>query len=154
RQCARTRCVTFPYVNSYILPLRSCLRICHQLVTSRADQKAAISAGVLDRYTHDPFYELFEHYLAGECLRDLDHCSDVEPFDGYFDRARGTRRPLFMFQPGMELLKLPHLAVGPPSQVAGSRLPHISVRDHLEAARGVEAGGQLVGESLVMHKFA
>src|SRR5262245_20195445 len=141
-------------MNSYVLSLRSCFRISQQLVTSRADQEASVSAGVLNRHTHDPLDELFKHYLTGECLRDLDHSSDIEPLDGYFHRARWTRRPLFMSQPRMELLKLPHLAVGAPAQVAGSSLPQISVCDHLEAARGVEAGGQLVGESLVMDKFA
>ena len=80
RQCARTGCITFAYVNGYILSVRSRFRVYRQFVTSWADQEAAISAGVLDRRTHEPVDELFEHYLAGECLRDLDHGSDIEPF--------------------------------------------------------------------------
>src|SRR5262247_2683285 len=112
----------FLHVNGYIVSVRSCFREYRQLVT-RADQEASVSASVFDRGTHEPVDELFEHYLAGECLRDLDHGSDIEPFDGYFDRAHWTRPALVRPQSWMELIQLPHLAVGPPAQVA---LPCVS----------------------------
>src|SRR5262245_19858409 len=139
-------------MNGYILPLRSRFRIYQQLVSSRADQEASVSAGVLDRHTHDPFDELFEHNLAGKRLRDLDHGSDIEPLDGHFDRARWTRRALVRPQPRMELIQLPHLPVGTPAQIAGSGLPQISVCNCLQASRRVEARRKLVGDRLVLDK--
>src|SRR5262249_35897741 len=145
-----SRCVTFPYVNGYILPLRSCFRIYQQLIASRADQEASVSAGVLDRRTHDLVDELFEHYLAGECLRDLDHGRNIEPFDGYFDRARSIRRTLVSLQLRMELLELPHFSIRSPPVIAPSCLSQIKMRDLLETARTIKAGSQLAGDSLVL----
>src|SRR5262245_4255379 len=121
-QFSRTGCITFPYVNGYIFSVRNCFRVYQKLVTSRADQEASVSAGVLDRHTHEPVDELFEHYLAGECLRDLDYGSDIEPFDGYFDRACWTRRALVLPQSRMKLIELPHLSVGSPSNIAPPRV--------------------------------
>src|SRR5262245_23894908 len=112
-----------PYVNGCILSVRSCFRVYQQLVTSRADQKASVSASVLDRHTHELVDQLFEHYLAGKCLRDLDHGSDIKPFDGYFDRARWPPRALVRPQPRMELIELTYLPVRPPSEIT---LPSVS----------------------------
>src|SRR5262249_53450250 len=142
----------FAYANGYILPLRSCFRIYQQLISSRADQEAPVSSGVLDRHTHDPFDELFEHNLAGKCLRDLDHGSDIEPFDGHFNRAGWTRRAAVRPQPRMELIQLPHLSVGTPTQIAGSGLPQLSVCNCLQRAACVEARRKLVGYRLVGEK--
>ena len=73
-------------------------------------------------------------------------------FDRCFDGARWTRRALLLPQPRMELIELPHLAVGAPTQIAGPGLAQISVCDRLETARGVEASRQLVGERLIVDK--
>ena len=98
RQCARGR-ITFPYVNGYILSTRGCFRVYQQLVTSRADQEASVSAGVLDRRTHEPVDELFENHLAGKCLGDFDHGRDIELFDRDIDRGGLTRRPRLVSKP-------------------------------------------------------
>ncbi len=50
----------------------------------------------------------------------------------------------------IHLLELPHLAVGAPTQIAVAGVPQIQMRDLLEAARRVEARGELVGERLIV----
>ena len=52
----------------------------------------------------------------------------------------------------MELIELPHLAIGAPTEVAVAGIPQIAMRDLLEAARRIEACGKLVGERLVVHE--
>src|SRR5262249_47306287 len=79
---------------------------------------------------------------------------EIELFDRCFDRARWTRRALVLPQPRMQLIELPHLSVGAPSQIAPPRVSQVEMRNLLEAARGVKAGSQLVGERLVVDKAA
>src|SRR5262249_19732364 len=52
----------------------------------------------------------------------------------------------------MELIELPHLSVGAPSQIAPPCVSQVEMGDLLEAARRIQAGGQLVGECLVVDK--
>src|SRR5215831_17300397 len=52
----------------------------------------------------------------------------------------------------MELIELPHLSVGAPSQIATPRVSQVEMCDFVEATRRVKASGQLVGERLVMNK--
>src|SRR6187200_934793 len=132
--------------------MRSCFCVYQDLVTPWADQETSVSAGVLDGHTHEPVDELFEHYLARECLGDLDHGGDIKLFDRCFDRARWTPLALVRPQPRMELIELPHLSVGAPAQIAGPGLPQIGVCECREAARRVEAGSELVGERLVVNE--
>ena len=68
------------------------------------------------------------------------------------DRARrngcGFLRPAIQ----VELVELPNLPVGSPAQVAVAGVAQIQLRDLLETALGVESGGNLVGERLVVNK--
>src|SRR5262249_15328632 len=73
-------------------------------------------------------------------------------FNRSFDRTGQARRALVLSQPRMELLELPHLSVGAPSQIAPPRVSQIVMRNLLEAARRVEAGSQLAGARLVVDK--
>src|SRR6516162_1379751 len=52
----------------------------------------------------------------------------------------------------MELVELPHLSIGSPSEIAPPCVSQVEVSDLLEAARRVKAGSQLVGECLVVDK--
>src|SRR6516164_6749866 len=73
-------------------------------------------------------------------------------FDRRFERAHWARRAFVRRQPRMELIELPHLSVGSPSEIAPPCVSQIEMRDLLQAARGVKAGCQLVGERLVLDK--
>src|SRR5215472_904477 len=52
----------------------------------------------------------------------------------------------------MGLVELPHLSVGSPSEIATPRVLQIKMGDRREAARGVKARSQLIGERLVVDK--
>ena len=52
----------------------------------------------------------------------------------------------------IELIELPHLPVGAPTQIAVAGVPQIHLGNRLEAARRVEARGQFVGERLIVNK--
>src|SRR5262249_9448860 len=67
---------------------------------------------------------------------------------------RWPRRPLVLPQPRMQLIELPPLSVGAPSQIAAPRVSQVEMRDLIEATRRVKAGSQLVGERLVVDKAA
>src|SRR5262249_23089899 len=65
---------------------------------------------------------------------------------------RWTRRALVLPQPRMELIELPHLSVGAPSQIAPPRVSQVEMCNLIETARRVKTGGQLVGERLVVNE--
>ena len=52
----------------------------------------------------------------------------------------------------MDRVELPHLAIGSPTQIAVAGVLQIHTGNLLEATRRVEAGGELVGERLVVNK--
>src|SRR5262245_9312426 len=141
-------------LHDHILSASGRFRIDVQLFTPRCNQQPSLGAGLLDRRAHELVDELFQHYLAGNGLRHIDHGREIELFDRCFDRARWTRRALVLPQPRMQLIELPHLSVGAPTQIAPPRVSQVEMRNLLEAARGVKAGSQLVGERLVVDKAA
>ena len=49
-------------------------------------------------------------------------------------------------------IELLHLAVGSPKKIAGPRVSEMGVGTGLEATGGIEAGGQFIGERLVVHQ--
>src|SRR5258705_5856942 len=71
-------------------------------------------------------------------------------FDRCVDRADWTRRVLVLPQPRMQLIELPHLSIGSPSEIAMPRVFEVETCKLLQAARGVKAGSQLVGERFVV----
>src|SRR5215831_14284838 len=52
----------------------------------------------------------------------------------------------------MELIELPYLAIGSPSEITPPCVSQVDMRDLVETARRVKAGSQLVGERLVVDK--
>jgi hypothetical protein len=53
----------------------------------------------------------------------------------------------------MELIELPDLSVGSPSEIGLSCFSQVEMSDVFEAPRRVGAGGKLVGQCLVMDEF-
>ena len=99
-------------MHRYLVATGERCRFYMQHVSSRDDQEASLGAGVLDGRSQEPVDEFFENDLARKCLRGSNHCREVELLDRRFDGARWTRQTLVLPQPRMELLELPHLAVG------------------------------------------
>ena len=113
------------------------------------EEDAALGAGVFQRKPHEHVDQPLELHLAGDGLRQLDHRRAVEVPDRNGDGRRLARR-LRLAQEGVEGVEVAHLAVGSPAEVAGPGLPQVGVGDRRGAARGVEAGGDLVGDRLVV----
>ena len=49
-------------------------------------------------------------------------------------------------------VELPHLSVGPPTQIAVARMAQVDIRELVEPARPVEARGHFVGDRFVVDK--
>src|SRR5215469_3042253 len=107
---------------------------------------------MLDNRAHQSVDQLVQNQLARECLRDLDHRREIETVDRRFDRPRWCRPATVLPQLRMELIELPHLSIGSPSEVTPPCVSQIEIRDLLESARRIKAGSQLVGERFVMDK--
>src|SRR6516165_9928969 len=139
-------------MHGYMLSTGGRFRLYLQLITSRDNQKTSFGARVLKGRAHEFVDELFQLHLARERLRDFDHRCEIEMFDRYLDRARWSPRAFVLPQPRMELVELPHLSVGAPSQIAPPRVTQVVMRDLLEAARRVKAGRELAGNRFIVHK--
>src|ERR1700730_12398740 len=107
---------------------------------------------MLDRDPQERLDELAEDDLAGHRLRGLEHRTDIQPLDGCANGSGGRRREWRIAEMRMKLFELPHLAERAPAKIAAPRLPQIRVGDRIEAARRVEARGQLMGQTLVLHE--
>ena len=90
---------------------------------SRQDQQTALGARLLNRRAHERVDQFFQDNLARDGLRHLDHGREVEVFDRRRDRARRAGRRLFRPKVRIQLLELPHLAIGSPTQVAVAGVP-------------------------------
>src|SRR5215472_14005373 len=112
-----------PQMHFYILSTSDRFRLYLQLITSRDNQKTSFGAGVLEGCAHEFVDELFQHHLAGERLRDLDHRREIEQFDRRLDRARWSRQALALPQMRIALIKLPHFSVGSPSKISPPCVP-------------------------------
>src|SRR6516162_1304928 len=141
-------------MHGYVLSTSGRFRFYLQLIASRDNQETSLGAGVLDSRTQEPVDEFFENHLARKCLRGFNHCREIEMFDRRFDRARWHLRALVLPQMRIELIKLPHLSVGAPSQVAVAGVTQIGVCDLGEITCSVEAGGKLVGKRFVLDETA
>jgi len=79
---------------------------------------------------------------------------DIELLDG---RARGHNRtrplPLQSGQMWIKPIELLHLGVGATAEITGAGLSQIGSCDCFEASCGMQAGGKLAGECLVMDEF-
>src|SRR6266404_1879264 len=52
----------------------------------------------------------------------------------------------------MKLFELPHLAIGSPTKIAVAGVLQIHTANLLEATRRIEAGGEFIGERLIVNK--
>src|SRR6516165_11412471 len=141
-------------MHRYLLATGESFRFYLQRISPRNDQKTSLGAAVLGGRAQEPVDEFFENHLARERLRGFNHCREIEMFDRRFDRARWHSRVLVLPQMRIELIKLPHLSVGAPSQVAVAGVTQIPVCDLGEITCSVEAGGKLVGERFVLDETA
>src|SRR5215467_8632348 len=73
-------------------------------------------------------------------------------FDRCFDHTRWCRRASVLPQLRMELIELPHLAIGSPSEITPPCVSQVDMRDLVETTRRVKAVSQLVGERLGVDK--
>src|SRR5215469_14828495 len=105
-------------MHGYILSAGDRFRLYLQLITSLDNQKTSFGAGVLEGCAHEFVDELFRNYFARQRLRYFDHGCEIEIFDRCLNRTRWTPRAVVLPQPRMELIELPHLSVGAPSQIA------------------------------------
>src|ERR1700676_259478 len=105
---------------------------------------------MLDRNPQQRLDELTEDDLARHRLRSLEHRPDIQPLDRRANGSGGRCRDWRVTELRMKLFELPHLAERAPAQVTAPRPPQIRVGDRIEAARRVEARGQLMGQALVL----
>src|SRR6266403_4201225 len=118
------------------------------LVAVEQDEQATLGPRMFDRDPQQRLDELAEFDLPRDRLRGLEHRSNIQPLDGRAEGCGGRRR--FPLQPGVTLVELPHFAERAPPKIAVPRVSQIGVGDGLEAARRVEACGQLMGKAFVL----
>src|SRR5207253_1306445 len=73
-------------------------------------------------------------------------------FDGRADRAPRARHRRLLPELRIDLIELPHLAIGSPPQVAVAGFRQVRACARLEPTRRIEPRGQLVGYGLVVDK--
>src|ERR1700674_3450943 len=122
------------------------------LHTSLKNQQTSLSTCVLNRSTHERVDQLLQDHLARHGLRHFDNRREIKVFDPCADRASRSRYWLFLPEVRIQLVELPHLAIGSPTEIAVLGVPQIRMRDLLKTTRRVEARGQLVGEGLIVDK--
>src|SRR5262245_12496199 len=141
-----------PHLYAYLSSAHDCLRGSSQLLVSYGNQEASLGAGLLDGSSHKPVDKLFHDHLARKRLRNFHHRCKIELFDRCLDRAHWTRRAPVQSEQRMELIQLPHLAVGAPTKIAVPSVPQIGMGNCLETAMRKESGRKFVGQSLVLHE--
>src|SRR6266478_3234251 len=126
---------------------RACARRMYSLFEN---EQSTFRPGVLDGGAEQRVNEVFQDDFAGHRLRDLEDRCELQVFDRRADRAARVGRRLFLAEVWIELVELPHFAVGSPAQVALAGVSQVKLCDLLETARPVEAPGHLVGDRLVV----
>src|SRR6476620_124601 len=71
-------------------------------------------------------------------------------FDRRPDRAGRTGNRRLIPKVGIQLVELPHLAVGSPAEIAVPGISQIGIGNGLEPACGVEASGKLIRYRLIV----
>src|ERR1700679_2632162 len=107
---------------------------------------------MFNRDPHEPLDELVEDDLAGHCLRRLEHRPDIQLLDARAKGSGGRCRGWCVAEMRMKPFELPHLSIGPPTQIAETGILQINEGNLLEAALRVEAGSELIGECLILNK--
>src|SRR5882757_11057843 len=104
---------------------------------------------MLDRDAHERLDELAEFDLTRHRLRGFDYRPHIQLLDGRANSRGGRCRDWCIAEMRMKLFELPHLAERAPAKIAAPRLPQTGMGDRLDAARGVEPRGHLMGQALV-----
>src|SRR5262245_50468368 len=68
------------------------------------------------------------------------------------NRARQSRRRLFLPNVWIHLVDLPHLSSGPPAKIELTRAAQVEIGELLEATFPIEGGCPLIGDSLIVDK--
>ncbi|MNE10435.1 hypothetical protein D3C80_1031510 [compost metagenome] len=118
------------------------------------NQQAAFCAGLFDSSAHDHIDQLFQDNFPRHGLGNLEYGGKIKVLDRCCDRSRRTERVLFGTQPRILRLKLSHLAIGAPTQVAVTGVLHIDAGNLAKAACRVETRCQLVGKGFDLIKTA
>jgi len=73
-------------------------------------------------------------------------------FDRCRDGGRRTWQRQFPRQVRVQIIELPHLAVGPPTQITIPGIPQVGMGDRLKTTRPVESGGEFVSDAFALSK--
>src|SRR6516165_10555924 len=120
------------------------------LSPSAKNQETSLSPGLLQGCPHERVDQFVQDNLTRGRLRNLDNRSEVKMFDRCRDRSRRTWRRQFAPQIRVQLIELPHLAIGPPTQITVPGVSQIRLSDRLKTARRVKPGREFVSERLIV----
>src|SRR5262249_51089693 len=121
--------------------------------SSSEQQHRSFGTSVLDRGTHQRVEQLFKDHFAGNGLRDLDHGRQVELFERGVDRPSRNCGGVSYSQVRIELIELPDLPIGAPTEIAVTGISQVRMRDGVEPTCRVEPSRQLVGARLVVDEL-
>src|SRR6267142_1555558 len=107
---------------------------------------------MFDRYPEQHLNKIPEDDLARHRLRSLDHRPDIQLLEWRANGSGGRCRHRCVAEMRMKLFELPHLAIGSPTQIAVAGVLQIHAGNLIEAARRIEAGSEVIGERLLVHK--
>src|SRR3954451_3330511 len=99
-----------------------------EVAALRQNQPSPVGARVLEGGAEQRVDEVLPHDLAGDRLRDLEDGGELEVFDGRTDRAPRARHRRLVPELRIELIELPHLAIGSPTEVAVPGVSQVEVR--------------------------
>src|ERR1700751_4464821 len=107
-------------------------RLYVQFITSKKDQKTSLGAGVLDGRAHDSVDQFLQNHLARDCLRDFDYRSQIQEFARCQNCPRAAESGLLFLEVWVQMVELPHLAIGSPMQIAVAGITQIGICDLVE----------------------
>src|SRR6516165_8959787 len=129
-------------MNNDLVAIASGFGLDSVLNPSSKNQETSLSTRLLQGCPHERIDQFVQDNLTRGRLRNLDNCSEVKMFDRCRDPSRRTWRRQFPPQMRVQLIELPHLAVGPPTQITIPGVLQIRLGDRLKTARQIEPGGE------------
>src|SRR5215469_5587026 len=139
-------------MNNGLVAIASGFGLDSLLSPSSKNQETSLSPGLLQGRPHERVDQFVQDNLTRGRLRNPDNRSEVKMFDRYRDCSRRTRRRQFPPQVRVQLIELPHLAIGPPTQKTVAGVPQIRLGDRLKTARRVKPGGEFVSHPFVLNE--
>src|SRR5262249_55223413 len=110
----------------------------------------ALSARMLNRCAHERVGQFLLDHLARYRLQDLHDGGKIKVFHWGHDCVYRTR--LLLAEVRVQLIELPHLAIGAPTGITVSCVPQIRMCDLLKTTCCVESRGELIGERFILDK--